>query len=150
MAASSSQLPPAEDPLARVTELLRLLIEQAVLTNERIARSLGLNVVDLQTFGTISRQDAPLTPSEITARTGLPASTTTRVLDRLEHAGFIKRGTDPTDRRKITVAAVEEKAAEVATHYTPMIEMIHALNAERTDRDLRAVISYLTDLTAAD
>ena len=32
---------------------MRALIANAVLTNERIARGIGLNVVDLQTFGII-------------------------------------------------------------------------------------------------
>lgn len=146
----SNQLHPPEDPAARIAGLLRLLIEQAVLTNEGIARSLGLNVVDLQTFGLISRHGEPLTPGEVTARTGLPASTTTRVLDRLEHAGFIQRGTDPADRRKVTIAATEQKSAEVAAHYAPILEMLRALNARRTERELRAVVSYLADLTAHD
>ena len=104
MAASSSQLPPAEDPLARVTELLRLLIEQAVLTNERIARSLGLNVVDLQTFGTISRQDAPLTPSEITARSSSRSGARNRNVAGSGDAAFAVH-CELTDVRSVAVSA---------------------------------------------
>lgn len=146
----SNQRRPPEDPADRIAGLLRVLVEQAVLTNERIARSLGLNVVDLQTFGLISRHAEPLTPGEVTARTGLPASTTTRVLDRLEQAGFIQRGTDPADRRKVTITAIEQKSAEVAARYAPILEMLRALSLRRTEPELRAIISYLADLTAHD
>ncbi|MFJ9709718.1 MarR family winged helix-turn-helix transcriptional regulator [Streptomyces sp. NPDC101234] len=127
-------------------DLFAVLIGQAVLFNEQVAKTLGINAVDLQAFGVISRHDGPITPTEVMALTGLPASSVTRVLDRLEKSGYIARGTVPTDRRKVAVEVVAAKAAEVARHYAAKIEQIRQLNAARTDADVAAVLSYLHDL----
>jgi DNA-binding MarR family transcriptional regulator len=133
-----------------VAGLLAELIGQAVLFNERVAKSLGIHAVDLQAFGVIARHDGPITPTEVMAGTGLPASSTTRVLDRLETAGYIVRSLVPADRRKIAVEVVTSKAAEVAEHYTGKIDQIRKLNANRTDAEVAAVISYLSELALPD
>src|SRR5215217_5808053 len=90
----------------RIAEAMRDLIANAVLTNERIARSYGIHVVDLQTLGLLLRADGPVTPTEIATMTELPTSTVTRVVSRLEAAGFVKRSADPNDRRSVIVTAV--------------------------------------------
>jgi len=87
----------------RIVELLQLVIASSVMTNERIARSLGLNVVDLQALGFIARHGGHMTAGEVSQQTELPTSTTTRVLDRLERQGYIERSIDPEDRRRVVV-----------------------------------------------
>lgn len=89
-----------------------------------------------------------MTPTEVAARTGLPASSVTRVLDRLEKGGYIVRGGVPNDRRKTTVEVVEAKAAEIGQHYSGKIDQIRQLNAKRTDAEIAVVISYLSELVA--
>jgi DNA-binding MarR family transcriptional regulator len=128
----------ADRPVARLAGLWELLIGRAVLFNEQVARSLGISTVDLQTFGVISRHGGPVTPTEV--------ATTTRVLDRLEKAGYIVRSSVPADRRKVAVVVVEGKAAEVARHYAGKVDRIGELVAARTDAEVAAVISYLEDL----
>ncbi len=74
-----------------------------------------------------------LTSGELAARTGLTTGATTRLIDRLEKAGYVRRTSDPTDRRRIMVEApadtfpdIEElvgparrRIAEVLDRYTP-------------------------------
>ena len=88
---------------ARISLAMRDVIAHAVLTNERIARSIGINVVDLQTVGVILRI-GPTTPSELAKRTALPSSTVTRVLDRLRgprlHPTCSRPGRSPSRRRR--------------------------------------------------
>jgi DNA-binding MarR family transcriptional regulator len=139
-----------DDAVAQIADLLARLIGEAVLFNEGVAAALGLSAVDLQAFGVIGRHDGPITPTELGAQTGLPASTVTRVLDRLEQRGFITRSGVPSDRRKVAVAVDEAKAAEVAQHYAGKIDQIKRLNARRPAAEVAAVISYLSDLAADD
>ena len=75
----------------QIAEAMQEVISSAVLTNERIARSFGLNVVDFQTYGVLLRHDEPMTPGQLSRLTELPSSTTTRVLDRLESKGMHSR-----------------------------------------------------------
>ncbi|MGV9615640.1 MarR family winged helix-turn-helix transcriptional regulator [Nocardia xishanensis] len=61
----------------------------------------ALNVLELS---------GPMTPGELGARTGLTTGPTTRLVDRLEEAGYVRRVPVPGDRRKITVELVETPA----------------------------------------
>src|SRR5262249_22169412 len=97
----------SNEVVTQVAELLARLIGEAILFNEGVAGALGVSAVDLQTFGVIARHDGAITPTEVSEQTGLPASTVTRVLDRLEQRGFITRSSVPSDRRKIAVDVVE-------------------------------------------
>ncbi|OKK21812.1 transcriptional regulator [Streptomyces sp. CB00455] len=74
-----------------------------------------------------------LTPGELATATGLTSGATTRLIDRLERAGYVRRTADPTDRRKVIVDAVpgalsaveglvgpaRRRIADVLTQYTP-------------------------------
>ncbi|MFF0462627.1 MarR family winged helix-turn-helix transcriptional regulator [Streptomyces mexicanus] len=74
-----------------------------------------------------------LSSGELATRTGLTTGATTRLIDRLERAGFARRTADPDDRRRVIVepvpdalARIEEvvgparrHVAEVLAHYTP-------------------------------
>lgn len=148
MKQTSTQPESLDESVARLAGLWEVLIGQAILFNEGVAKALGVSTVDLQTFAVISRGGSPMTPTEVAARTGLPASSTTRVLDRLERGGYIVRGSVPNDRRKTAVEVVEAKAAEIAQHYTGKIDQLRRLNAKRTDAEIAAVISYLSELAA--
>ncbi|GAA2037015.1 hypothetical protein GCM10009819_22020 [Agromyces tropicus] len=100
-----------DEVTGRIVELMQLVIASSVMTNERIARSMGLNVVDLQALGFIARHGQPMTAGEVSQATELPTSTTTRVLDRLEQRGLIERAPDPADRRRVVVRVRPEATA---------------------------------------
>jgi DNA-binding MarR family transcriptional regulator len=127
----------------RISLAMRRVIADAVLTNERIARGIGLNVVDLQTFGIILDTGRPLTAGEISTRTELPTSTTTRVLDRLEKGGFIRRTSDPADRRKVVIEAIPERLAGFENAYADIMEDLRRLHAGFTAGELEVVARYL-------
>jgi DNA-binding MarR family transcriptional regulator len=150
MKQKSKQRMSRQEAVTQIADLLAQRISEAILFNERVAGALGVSAVDLQTFGVIARHNGAITPTELSAKTGLPASTVTRVLDRLEQRGFIARGSFPSDRRKIAVEVVESKAAEVAEHYAGKIAQIERLNARRTSAEVAAVVSYLSDLASDD
>lgn len=132
----------------RISELLQLVIASSVMTNERIARSMGLNVVDLQSLGFIARNGAPMTAGEISQRTELPTSTTTRVLDRLEKQGLIERSVDPADRRRIVVRLREGALAGAGQGgaddpYAGILEGMQRVHERFTVDELEVVARYL-------
>ena len=119
------------------------VIAGAVLTNERIARSIGLNVVDLQTYGVLLRHGEPMTPGQVSQVTELPSSTTTRVLDRLEGKGMVERRQDPADRRKVRVHALPFDTDRVGAAYDEILRQMHEVHADFTVAELRTVLRYL-------
>lgn len=132
---------------AGMLDRIQRFIGSAVLTNERIARSLGINVVDLQAFGMIARAGAPLTAGEVSQLTELPTSTTTRVLDRLEKHGFIVRETDPGDRRRVVVRVAGDPAALFGRGgaddpYADIVEGMRRVHEQFTVDELAVVARY--------
>jgi DNA-binding MarR family transcriptional regulator len=94
--------------IARQGEVMREFMARAVLFQEAVARSGGLNGSDLQAVGLLL-SEGPATPGELAARTGLTAGgAVTAMIDRLERAGFVTRTRDESDRRRVIVTAVPE------------------------------------------
>jgi DNA-binding MarR family transcriptional regulator len=130
----------------QIALVMQEVIASAVLTNERIARSIGLNVVDFQTYGVLLRHGAPMTPGQLAQQTELPSSTTTRVLDRLEAKGLVERQRDPDDRRKTWVHAVQFYDASVDAAYDRILRQMGEVHARYSVAELRTVLRYLDDV----
>lgn len=133
-----------------MADLMQEVIANSVLTNERIARDFGVSVVDGQTLGIIGRAGGSLTPGAISARTGLPSSTTTRTIDRLERAGLVRREADPQDRRRILVAVVPERLQALGARYEVIRQALGRHNEGYSDEELRLVIRYLRGMVHVD
>src|SRR5579884_4016890 len=84
-----------------------------LLFHQAVAQRLGLNVTDLKCLD-LARGEMLLTPGRLAELTGLTSAAVTTILDRLEHAGFVRRERDPADRRKILVKPLAERSEEVA------------------------------------
>ena len=128
---------------AQIALAMQEVIASAVLTNERIARSIGLNVVDFQTYGVLLRNREPMTPGQVSAATELPSSTTTRVLDRLEAKGMVERRPDPVDRRKVEVHALPFDDERVMAAYGEILNQMDEVHAGFTAAELQTVLRYL-------
>ena len=130
----------------QIALVMQEVIASAVLTNERIARSIGLNVVDFQTYGVLLRTAEPMTPGQVSQATELPSSTTTRVLDRLEAKQLIERRPDREDRRKIWVHPRPFDEERVAAMYAEIVRQMHEVHAGFTVAELQTVLRYLTEI----
>jgi DNA-binding MarR family transcriptional regulator len=122
--------------------VMQEVIASAVLTNERIARTIGLNVVDFQTYGVLLRT-GPMTPGQVSQVTELPSSTTTRVLDRLEAKGMVERAPDPSDRRKVWVHAKVLEDDRVNAAYADIVWQMEQAHTGFTVAELQTVLRYL-------
>ena len=81
---------------------LRLVIAR---TARRLRQQAGeeLSPSQATALATIDRH-GPLTPSELAVRERIQRPTATRVIARLEEAGFVDRTPDPLDRRSCVVS----------------------------------------------
>ncbi|MET1008329.1 MAG: MarR family transcriptional regulator [Propionibacteriaceae bacterium] len=97
-----------ERAIERMGEVMRDFMARAVLFQDAVARSGGINSTDLQCVGLLM-SEGPATPGELAERSGLTAGgAITAVVDRLERAGYVTRQRDPADRRRVIVTAVPE------------------------------------------
>jgi DNA-binding MarR family transcriptional regulator len=94
--------------ITRQSEVMREFMARAVLFQDAVARSAGLNGSDLQAVGLLL-SSGPATPGELAARVGLTSGgAITAMIDRLEAAGYVTRARDLADRRRVIVTAVPE------------------------------------------
>lgn len=96
------------------------------------AEAVGLSASEWYALSQIALEGT-LTSGELAARTGLTTGATTRLIDRLERAGYVRRAADPDDRRKVIVEPVADSLdriekvvgparrhiAEILSRYTP-------------------------------
>ena len=137
-------------PEASKTELTALIaaevqnsIIHAVLTNDRIARRIGISVVDLQVLSILSRSPRLMSAGDISAVSELPTSTTTRVIYRLEGAGLVRRVGDRDDRRKVVVEVLPETAARLEAPLARIHELVAEVDQDFTAEELAAVLRHM-------
>ena len=123
---------------------LLLLQQQAAalgaILSDVIAARLGIGSTDLKCLVLLLRE--PRTPRELAAGLHLPPSTITSVLDRLERAGFARRAPSPTDRRRVLVSAVPERAAQAIAHYEPLFADMAAVLTRYDDAQLATLRDF--------
>ncbi|RBQ17827.1 MarR family transcriptional regulator [Spongiactinospora rosea] len=114
-----------------------------LLHNEAVADRLGLQPADVAAAVLLDMR-GPLSVGALAQELGLPSASTTRLIDRLEKAGYVRRVRGERDRRTITVELVKgglnayDAACEISRrhleslglHYTPdqitlMIDLFH-------------------------
>lgn len=76
------------------------------------AEAVGLSASEWYALSQIALEGT-LTSGELAARTGLTTGATTRLIDCLERAGFVRRAADPDDRRKVIVEPVADSLDRV-------------------------------------
>jgi DNA-binding MarR family transcriptional regulator len=82
------------------------------LFNQAVADRIGLHPTDLQCLNLLTLEREPVTTGRVAELTGLTTGSATRLVDRLERAGYVVRRRDEADRRRVLVVTVPEKIAE--------------------------------------
>ncbi len=133
----------SSDASDRIQQAFQAALVNAVLGNERIAREFGLLLTDLQTLHLLVLRPEVRTPKQLSEVSGLPTSTVTRVIDRLEKADYLHRSADPDDRRRTNIDLVSDKVAALVSHYAQYGEELGRVNAQFSDAELETVARYL-------
>ena len=127
---------------------LRRLITEAIGTHDVVAASLGLNPTDLRCLE-LASSEPEMTPSRLAELSDLTSGAVTGVLDRLERAGFVRRESDPTDRRRLLLRVDPERWAELEAQYAPIIERAVAAGSAVSPAIAREADAHLSALADA-
>lgn len=98
--------------MAELGVVARRYMASYALFNQAVADRIGLHPTDLQCLNLLTLEKGPVTTGRVAELTGLTTGSATRLVDRLERAGYVVRRRDEEDRRRVLVATVPEKIAE--------------------------------------
>lgn len=141
---------PDGDPLSTEVHATLVRTGEALLgeLDRRIQLTFGVPQAVATALAVIEGADAPLTPSEISARVLVPSATMTATLDTLERRGWIERRANPDDRRSTLVAVTEEGRVMADA----MLPGVRALERETlgglTPRELAQLLKLLDKVLA--
>lgn len=127
-----------------VASLLRALAHTAVQhaqLNEAIAPQLGIGPTDLECLALL-HELGPTTAGQLAEVLSLTTGAITGVVDRMATAGFVVRESDPSDRRRVIVRPIEERMAELARAYEPVLEDAFRALGAYSEADLRLILDF--------
>jgi len=128
------------DDIDSVLRSLRRVNVQGSFFGQTVAIRFGLSESDIETLETLIDVGAS-TAGRLSELTGLTSGAVTRVIDRLEQAGYVRRVPDPADRRRVIVEVVPEKVAAVES----TLGRIGQASAEEIGRYTDAQLALIND-----
>jgi DNA-binding MarR family transcriptional regulator len=138
--------------LDELSGVSRRYMASYALFNQAVADHIGLHPTDLQCLNLLTLEGGPVTTGRIAELTGLTTGSATRLVDRLEKAGYVVRERDAGDRRRVLVATVPEKIAEFGRMWERLGGGWVALFDDLDDSQLGLVIEHMrrtTEFSAA-
>lgn len=129
--------------LARVIQESQRHYAAYTLFNQALADRIGLHPTDVQCLALLDLEEGPVTTGDIARLTGLASGSASRLVDRLEKAGFVHRLADPHDRRRALVALAPDAAARIAEVWETPGKAFAAVLDSYTDEQLETIVGYL-------
>lgn len=134
--------------MAELAVVSRRHMASYALFNQALADRLGLHPTDLQCLNLLTLEGGPVTTGRIAELTGLTTGSATRLVDRLERAGYVTRERDAGDRRLVLVAPVPEKAAEFGRTWERFGSGWVTLFEDLDDAELALFVDHMRRTTA--
>lgn len=122
-----------------VVRALRRVNFQGSVFGQTVAIRLGLSESDIDALELLIDTGAS-TAGRLAELMGLTTGAVTRVIDRLEQAGYVRRESDPSDRRRVVVEVVPERVASVES-VLASLERAAAQEVERYSPEQLALIN---------
>jgi DNA-binding MarR family transcriptional regulator len=120
---------------ARLSSSLTILFSQAV------AERLGVHSTDIETVDLLHIMGA-MTAGHLSEVTGLTTGATTRLIDRMERAGFARRRHDPSDRRRVVVEATTDNVDRVQPLFEPIARRMGELWSTYRPEQLEVMVDF--------
>ena len=117
---------------------------QGVMYGQAVANMAGISNSDMECMD-ILHLEGRVTAGRLAEVTGLTTGAITGVVDRLEKAGYVRRERDETDRRKVFIVVVPEKAMKIGELYVPLQQAMQKLWSSYTEDELRLLLRFAND-----
>jgi DNA-binding MarR family transcriptional regulator len=127
--------------LSQLDRALRDAAVQTVLLHQAVADRLGMNLTAFECF-TLLTQHGPMPAGQLAELTGLTTGGITHAVDRLEKAGWVRRESDPDDRRRVILIPVDSRTSEITALLAPFSVATRQLAANFSAADLATVLGF--------
>lgn len=135
--------PPATP--AQVISTMDHLIATNMRAQQEMAQRLNLNLTDLMCFTCVLKAgDNLLTAGDLAEHARVTTGAVTGILNRLERAGYVTRRPDPTDRRRVRIAAQPAAVTRVLALYEPYYARLTELLAGYTPAEVAVLQDWFT------
>lgn len=118
-----------------------------VIHTNAIADKIGLSATEFEAVDIITNNQ-PVSAGQLASFCGLTTGAVTGLVDRLERAGFVRRKSDPTDRRRVLLEHVHvpQIEDEVRQLYQPISVAYDTLLSKYTPEQLEFLLEYTNTL----
>jgi DNA-binding MarR family transcriptional regulator len=130
-----------------VLRSLRRVNLQGSFFGQTVAIRFGLSESDIEALEVLIDTGAA-TAGRLSELMGLTTGAVTRVIDRLEQAGYVRRVPDPADRRRVIVEVVPEKVAAVEATMARVGEASAPEIGHYSEAELAVINDFLTRMAA--
>jgi DNA-binding MarR family transcriptional regulator len=138
-----SETPSRTELLTALRRVGREHSDATVLFHSALAGELGLHPTDYKALGVVQRL-GPMSAGELGRRTGLAAASVTNLIDRLEARGFLRRESDPADRRRVLLRADVSEVSDNA-FFASWQQSTARMWERYTDTELAVILDFLGD-----
>jgi DNA-binding MarR family transcriptional regulator len=127
---------------AALTAEMPRYISAALRFQVAVAHQLGMPVTDVHAVAALL-EDGPMSVRELADLMAMTTGAVTRLVDRLEHGGYVRREPDHADRRRVVVQTVPERVGEIASYYEGMDARWKQELDRYSDVQLRFLLEFL-------
>jgi DNA-binding MarR family transcriptional regulator len=127
--------------LERGHVVFRSYLTAEIMLGHATAQALGLSSADFFGLNMVSLRE-PITAGDLAQSTGLTSGAATRMIDRLESAGFVRRVHDTADRRRVLVESVPDRQAEIDAVLNPGRRNLGEIFLGYTEEQLSVLFDY--------
>ncbi len=127
--------------LRRLVEAVRASQSASDVLDEAFTNFVGINRTDGRCLDVVDRHGR-ITAGDLAREVGLTTGAVTAVVDRMEAAGLMKRGSDPDDRRKVLIELTSEAKSLAADVYGPLAHSTRPLLESLSDQEVLTLIGF--------
>jgi DNA-binding MarR family transcriptional regulator len=121
---------------------MRLMSSFDALFSQAVAERVGMHSTDIETMDLLNTL-GPMTAGELSRHTGLSSGATTRLIDRMARAGYVRRVADEHDRRCVIVEPVQENLGEIGSLFQPLADGLLEFWSGFSDEELDTIIEFV-------
>lgn len=137
-----------EPALDAIVQALRRIDFHGEVFGQTVAVRLGLSESDIKALEVLVGRD-PVTAGHLAELLNLSTGAVTRVVDRLEQAGYVRRTADAADRRRVVVEVVPDRLSAIREALGPLGEAHADIVAGYSDDELDLINGFLSKMADA-